>query len=419
MANLDDGTPRGSKSGNGLTRVLISTAVAGAAGFVIQIGVGILMGPGEQYLSFSVFWSALYLVIGALSGIQQEVARASAQGIGSERGTGTSLWRFIAFSGTIVVSAIGISSLLWGEVVFEVDVGQSVVFLALGALGYVVLASQSGVLYGTGRWNILALSIVADPVLRCAFLAVAVGAMLGVYATQLAVVIPLFVTTGLVGLIWWKSKMAVELDVGIRRLLWNVSRAVVGSAATAILVSGFPLFLKVSLQGTDPELVATIIFVINFTRAPIVIPLLALQSYMIVSFAKNSTHIWNRLLKICGTAFGAAIFIAVVGFFLSPWVFGVVLGGAYLPNPAFVGSVVAASGLTAALCATGSAALSKSLHGVFSAGWLAAAVTSVLLLFVPFSPEGRVILALSVGPIVGLMIHGLGLARAVLPGRRI
>src|SRR5690606_14949690 len=119
----------------------------------------------------------------------------------------------------------------------------------------------------------------------------------------------------------------------------------------------------------------------------------------------------KRLITICGIAVGGAVLVAGVAYFLSPWVFGILLGGTYDPNPAFVGSIIAVSGLTAALCATGSAALSRSLHGTFSAGWLAAAMGSVILLFVPLPAETRVIVALSAGPLIGLMVHSLGLAR--------
>ncbi|MFU8945624.1 hypothetical protein ACLRGF_02725 [Mycetocola zhadangensis] len=411
MPNPDESVPMSPKSDSGLSRVLISTAVAGGAGFVIQVGVGVLMGPGEQYLAFSVFWAALYLLIGALSGIQQEVSRSAAQSIEAGRGAGADLWHFVAISGAIVVVLVGATSLVWGRTVFGEQVVSAVVFLVSGALGYVILASQSGVMYGTRQWNTLAVSIVADPVIRCALLAAAVGFGLGTGLVQLAVVLPLFLTAGIVGFALRRFGAAVRLDVGIRTLLWNVSRAVVGSAATAILVSGFPLFLKVGLHATAPELLATIIFVINFTRAPIVIPLLALQSYMIVSFSRDGSRLWKRLTAICGIALGAATMVGAGAFLLSPWVFGTLLGGTYSPNPAFVAYVIAASGLTAALCATGSAALSKSLHGIFSAGWSIAAITTVALLFTPLPPETRVVVALAAGPAVGLVIHSLGLAR--------
>jgi O-antigen/teichoic acid export membrane protein len=417
MAHYDDRTTEHRTSGNGLTKVLISTAIAGFAGFVIQVGVGVLLGPDERYLSFSVFWAALYLTIGALSGIQQEISRSSAQGMMSVAGSGARVSHFVVITGSIVVAILAVSSFFWGPLVFGGDVLSSVVFLALGALGYVVLASQSGLLYGTRQWNTLAVSIVADPVIRCVLLACAVGLMLGPQATQLAIVLPLYLTVAVIGVVWWRSRAAVRLDVGVRALLWNVSRAVLGSAATAILVSGFPLFLKVGLQGASAELVATIIFVINFTRAPIVIPLLALQSYMVVSFARDRTNLRKRLLTICLIAVGGAALIAVVAYFLSPWVFGALLGGTYSPKPAFVGLVIAASGLTAALCATGSAALSRSQHGVFSVGWLVAAATTVLLLFVPLPAETRVVLALSVGPVAGLLVHTAGMSQAFAGSR--
>lgn len=418
MRKHNGAEPSGDTGASGLKRVLISTAVAGAAGFIIQVGAGVLLGPGTEYLAFSVFWAALYLSIGALSGIQQEVARSSARGTAGGGGESGQVWRFIAITSVIVVAIIGATSFFWGPAVFGEESASSVAFLAAGALGYVALAALSGVLYGTGQWNTLAWSIVADPVLRCVLLGVALGLMLSAQTVQLAVVLPLFLTAAFVGAVWWKSKTSVLLDVRVPELLWNVARAVVGSAATAVLVSGFPLFLKVGLSGSSPELVATIIFVVNFTRAPIVIPLLALQSYMVVSFARDAKNLWKRLVAICGIGIGVSAGIGLAAYFLSPWVFGVLLGGTYAPNPVFVGSIIAASGLTAALCVTGSAALSHSLHSIFSLGWAVAAITTVGLLFVPLSAEPRVVVALALGPLIGLLVHGIGLARALFSSGR-
>ena len=74
-----------------LAYVLGATVLAGLIGYVIQAVV-----PGftdaDEYITFSVFWSIVYLVVSALSGVQQEVTRAAH--VGTPAGGVRTLTRF-------------------------------------------------------------------------------------------------------------------------------------------------------------------------------------------------------------------------------------------------------------------------------------------------------------------------------------
>ena len=72
----------------GLTYVLGATVVAGAVGYVIQAAVPAFTGT-DEYIAFSVFWSVVYLIVSALSGIQNELTR-SAHPTADREGSG---WR--------------------------------------------------------------------------------------------------------------------------------------------------------------------------------------------------------------------------------------------------------------------------------------------------------------------------------------
>ena len=68
--------PGGIRRLGSVAAVLAATGVAGGLGYVIQALVGIGLTPAE-YTRFGIFWGAVYLVVGGIAGIQQEVARAT------------------------------------------------------------------------------------------------------------------------------------------------------------------------------------------------------------------------------------------------------------------------------------------------------------------------------------------------------
>jgi hypothetical protein len=84
----------------------------------------------------------------------------------------------------------------------------------------------------------------------------------------------------------------------------------------------------------------------------------------------------------------------------------------------FAGLVLAA-GLVAALTLTGAATVALDRHAVYLAGWLVATVVSGLVLLVPGSLEGRVLVSLAAGPAAGIAVHvGWGLRRGSAGGTR-
>ena len=68
------------------------------------------------------------------------------------------------------------------------------------------------------------------------------------------------------------------------------------------------------------------------------------------------------------------------------------------------------SALVAALCISAPAVLARGRHFTYTAGWVTAAVVTVVSLALPFELTTRTVLALLAGPVAGLLIHGLSLA---------
>ncbi|UCR90337.1 hypothetical protein [Mycetocola spongiae] len=386
--------------------VLGATAIAGLLGYVIQVGMGAALGDTPKYTIFMAFWAAFYLIIGALAGIQQEFARAFSR-IDAEPAVGTVGVRpqnfLFGLAGTLLVVLVG-SGFFWGPLVFGQDGQIAAAVIAVGAAAYVIFSGLSGQLYGQERWGVLAVAIIADPLLRAVLLGAVVLIGGGILDLQLAVTIPVALTTIAVALLMVRRRRpATRMGMSARALTWNCSRTVAGSVSTAALISGFPLFLK--LVGENDPALATIIFVFTVVRAPVVIPLLALQNFMIVHFSKNAQDRFARVIKLILVVVLGAVFLGVVAMIIGPALVQWVTGGAFLPDPLLVGGMVAAAGLTAALCVSGAAVLAADLHGTFAAGWTVAAVVSIGLLLIPGQLSTVALVALTVGPLPGLACH--------------
>ncbi|QNE45987.1 hypothetical protein F1C58_03035 [Glaciihabitans sp. INWT7] len=386
--------------------IIGATVVAGITGYAVTFVVFRATGAAA-YSVFAVFWAALYLVIGGLSGIQQEIARATHR-IDAESRTAPSRARtFGIVTAGVVFLLVVVSSPLWSSASFRTDAQALVLPLAVGSACYVLVATMSGSLYGVSQWRSVALLVAADGVLRLVLLLVALLFTRDIVVLAWVVALPFplalvlswrFIRGGFVG--------RSDLDVGYRALTWNVARTVLASASTAILVSGFPLLLGLTAKSEPGGLVGQLIFTITLTRAPLIVSVMALQSYFVVRFRDGARSMSRTLLYVLLAVIIGTLLLAGLG-----WLFGAPLlewvsGSRHISIEGNVIAVlIASSGLVAALSVTGSAVLARSRHLVYSSGWFAAAIVTigVMLTGIDFIP--RVETALILGPAAGLLFH--------------
>jgi len=196
-----------------------------------------------------------------------------------------------------------------------------------------------------------------------------------------------------------------QLDVGYRRLGWNVSRTVLAAASTAVMVSGFALLLGLTSPGADPVLLGLYILAATLVRAPLVVVAMALQSYLLVVFRDAAEHVGARLIAILAAVAGVGAVLAVLAWLLGPLVFGWLFPGEPTPDGWFVAALVVSSALVAAMVVAAAALLARSLHFAYTAGWVTGAVVTIAALLLPFDLETRTIVALLAGPVVGLLVH--------------
>jgi hypothetical protein len=403
---------------SGFVIILIATAVAGVISYIVTILVPNRVGP-SLYVPFAVFWSSIYLVVGALGGIQQEVTRGTHPLADGEPVRASRARNFGLITGLSVFALVLATSPLWVHAVFPSEGWGLVWPLAVGVASFVMVAVLAGSLYGVAAWVPIALMISIDALLRLIGLALALAFTTNVVVLAWAVALP-FPLTLIV--LWPFIRRSIvgrsQLDVGYRALTWNVARTIVAATATGIMVSGFPLMLGLTSHSVPRALQGMFVLAITLTRAPLIVIALSLQSYLVVQFRNNLEHFWRQFLGLLGMVVAGGAVLAVAGWLLGPVIYGLISPTGPQPDGTFFAILVGSSVLVAALCISAPALLARSQHLVYTAGWVCAAVVTIVVLQLPLDFATRIITALIAGPVVGLIVHGTALAALALRNRR-
>jgi len=393
---------------NGLRRILIATVIAGVGGYAITAIVARAL--GNEYKLFAIFWSALYLTVGALAGVQQEVARGTHRRHEIAVDRVASSVTFAIGIAAVVAVVVPLSSPFWGQAVFGAKAASMVPPLAFGAATYVFVAVASGTMYGIRLWRPLSMIIVLDVALRLVIVVIGIVLRVDIVGLAWATVIPF----PLVLLTLWivaRERLvgASILDVHYAAATINVVRTVLAASATSVLVSGFPLLLAASSPNASARAMSALIFALILTRAPLVVSALALQSYLIVFF-RDRADSWVRslaILLLCAGVAGAIL--AALAWWIGVPVIVAVAGATFSLDPSFLALLVLSSVSTAWLALTATAVLALTAHNFYSLGWVLAAACAIALLFVPADLETRAILALAIGPLAGLLVQVVAL----------
>lgn len=414
MSAGDGGVPTeaGRRGPNGALVILLATAIGGGAAYLLQIIAGVALGTAA-YASFAVFWSALYLLVSALSGVQQEVARATYPlGAAEPSGRVPVVRNFTVASAALVVVVLTGSAWLWTGAVFPANGWSLVPPLVLGVAAYLVVAAISGVLYGLSFWTAAAAMTIVDGLLRFGV----VGGML--LFTRDSVVLAWGVALPFViapVILWWFIRAGVVgrfgIDVGPKELGWNVARTVAAAAATGVMVSGLPLMIQATGDTVSPDAFGSLTYAITLTRAPIVIVVLALQSYLVVVFRTHAAAVVGWVVRLSAVVLAASAVLALLAWWLGPWVLSLLFGRPDVLAGGTIALLVATAGLVGVLCVTGAATLSRAQHGAFAGGWIIAAIVMVGVLLLPTGLHERTILALTIGPLAGLIVQCIALVR--------
>ncbi|TQR83903.1 hypothetical protein D8S82_24505 [Mycobacterium hodleri] len=399
-----------------VVRVGAATVVSAICGYAVLYLAARDLEPAG-FSVFAVFWGAFGLFAGAANGLLQESTREVRQARALVRvpEPRSSPMRVAAVVGVLSAVAIAGTSPLWSWHVFTESQALSVALLAAGVAGFCVHATLLGMLAGVDRWSQYGSLIVGDAAMR---VTVATTTFL--------------IGWGLVGYLWatvagaiaWlllllaspSSRAAARLATpGTTAVfLRGASHSIAAAGASAILIMGFPVLLK----ATSADLGAAggvVILAVTLTRAPLLVPLTAMQGNLIAHFVdQRDRRLKSLVVPVAALAVlgGAAVLVAGL---LGPWLLRTAFGPDYQLGGALLAWFTAAAVMIAVLTLTGAATVAAALHRAYAVGWISATLASTLLLLAPWTLETRTVVALLCGPLAGIAVHLIALARVPAP----
>ena len=314
--------------------------------------------------------------------------------------------------GVAAAVVIAGSSPWWSGRVFAEARWLSVGLLSVGLAGFCLHATLLGMLAGTDQWTRYGALMVTDAVIR-----VTVATATFVIGWGLEGFLWATVAGAVAWLIMLVSSSAARATARLQTpgrpatFLRGAAHSLTAAGASAILVMGFPVLLKL----TSNELGAqggVVILAVTLTRAPLLVPLTAMQGNLIAHFVDERTGRLRALIapaEIIGGIGAAGVLAAGV---VGPWLLRVGFGPQYHASGALLAWLTAAAVAIAMLTLTGAATVAAALHRAYSLGWVAATVASGLLLLMPLPLETRTVVALLCGPLVGIGVHLVALSRA-------
>jgi O-antigen/teichoic acid export membrane protein len=396
-----------------VARVGAATALTAACGYTVVYLAARGLAP-EGYSVFAVFWGAFGLVAGAANGLLQETTREIRSVRYFEPAPGRVIrpLRVAAMVGVAAAAVIAGSAPLWSAQVFIEARWLSVGLLSVGLAAFCLHATLLGMLAGANKWTQYGALMVTDAAIR---VAVAVATfMLG---------------WGLIGFLWatvagavaWLVMLAASpvtrtaarqlAPGGTARFLRGAGHSITAAGASAVLVMGFPVLL----QATSGELGAeggVVILAVTLTRAPLLVPLTAMQGNLIAHFVDQRANRLRALLAPTALVAGIGVVGVPAAALIGPWLLRTAFGADYRADSALLAWLTTAAVVIALLTLTGAAAVAGALHRVYALGWVGATAASTVLLLLPLGLSTRTVIALLCGPLVGIAIHLAALARA-------
>jgi O-antigen/teichoic acid export membrane protein len=400
-----------------MTRVGTATAVTAVCGYLVLYLAARDLAPAG-FAVFSVFWGAFGLVTGAANGLLQEATREvrSNRYVAISGDTRTHPMRVGAGVGVVAAVVIAGTAPLWSSHVFAESRLLSVVLLSAGLAGFCLHATLLGMLAGVNRWTQYGALMVTDAGIRV-----------------VVAVVTFLVGWGLAGYLWATVAGAVAWLImlvasptareaarlltpgGTATFLRGASHSIAAAGASAVLVMGFPVLLK----ATSGELGAAggvVILAVTLTRAPLLVPLTAMQGNLIAHFVDQRTHRIRALLAPTTVVVGLGLTGVLAAGLLGPWLLRSAFGADYRADGTLLAWLTTAAIVIALLTLTGAATVAAALHRAYALGWVGATVASVLLLLLPVDLETRTVVALLCGPLVGIAVHLAALARTRVGG---
>lgn len=387
--------------------VSYGAGIAAISGFVIITLSARFLSSGQN-AGFMAFWSAIFTLVGILSGIQNEVTRAVRSDSRSGDGHRQTSPIFVAVAiGCGIALIVGMLTPVWRQSFSMLDSPTlPSILLAVTAILYAGQAAAVGSFAGVDSWYAFAGLTATEAICRLLF--VILAAVLGLrvsgfmVATVFAMSAWLLITLAM-------PRMRKVWSIRIRISQWALSRrmlyAMAAAAANAVLVNGFPLLMSVTTDAATYSKSASLVVAVSVTRAPLLIPIVAFQSLVITSFVDKPRQAPKTLARLIVLLALIAVIGAALAAIAGPTVMRLVFGPDYGNSAVVLGVLVLDAAFLTLLVLAGAVTLALDNYKANLIGWYTAVIIAVFIMFLPLDLFVRTALALAVGPIVGASIH--------------
>lgn len=382
--------------------MLVGTAAIGLSGLLILAIAARALGA-EDYAGFGVFWSATFFVVAVLFGAQQESTRSVAQRGSTPRGA--NLLVFAVVLGGLSAAAVAVTSPVWRPTTLD---GHDMIVAAVvvAGLAYSMTGVLAGALAGDARWNGYSAMLVAEGASRLLLVGVVIAVAGGasMLAWSVVAAYPVAIGAGLLSL--RRRSLGLRVDDSLRQLVANAGKTMVAAASVAALVNGFPLLMSTFSRGASESLVGALTLSVMLTRAPLLVPLMAMQGLLIKRFSEAQTPLMSTVGRLVGVCVATSALLGLAAGLVGPVVLRSFFGPEFELQGRTLGLLVLSSGLIGALSVTSPALIACNRHGRNIVGWLAAVVVSMAVLALsPGALDVRVPASLLAGPALGVAVH--------------
>lgn len=394
----------------------VASAISALVGFAVVLIVPNVLSVADAAL-FLVFWSFLFAWFGILGGLSAETTRAVHASDRSPVPAGERREPRMLPVGLLVGVGIGVllwaTGFWWAPLMLTPELAWLGLPLSAGVALYSGHATIVGILGGRLQWNVYARLVIGDSVLRIVL--VAGTALLAATVGGLALAASAATVAWLIGLLFSPTLRAAaraRADAPLGPFLARIGHACLASGSSAVLVVGFPVILRFTTPETVYLAATPLLVAITLTRAPLLVPLNAYQGVAIAHVVNNRAVGLRALWPAIRLVVLVAALGAVLAFVAGPWLLTLLYGPDYLVGPWTMAGLVLAAGMLALITLTGAVSLALDRHRAYSGGWIAATLVAIAVLLLPFDIELRAVLALVIGPAVGLVVHLVALRRA-------
>ena len=396
--------------------VLAAAAVSGIAGYVVLVLVARYLTPAAN-AEFLVFWGALFGVFGVLIGIATETTRTVHAAPRTHTAGGARVLPEVVLLATTAAVVLAASGLVWAPAVLGPEWPPLLAALVVGTILFASHCFVVGTAAGRGQWSTYALLVGAESVSRLLLVVAAAlaGALVGGLAWAVSLACGAWLLVQLLPAGRTRGASTVAGDVSRSGLRRRLVAACTASGASALLLVGFPVLLRLTSSDHVFAGAAPVILAVSLSRAPLLVPLNAYQNVLVTKVASHGIRATRSTAALLA---GATVLGAVAAVPLGPAVLRVINPDYDVAGPVF-GLLVLAAGLVGSLTLTGAASIALDHHTVYVVGYVVATTVSTLLLLLPLSLDTRVVVALLVGPLAGIGIHlAFGAHRSAAAQRR-